>query len=587
MGCLIHEQGAAFRVWAPHANAVHLIGTFNDWDEDATPLEPEGNGHWYVDVPGVKPGDEYLYLIVNGEQRLRRIDPYARQVTNSVGNTVVHDPEFDWQDDDFVLPPFNELVIYEMHIGTFNSPDQDVGTFADAGRKLSYLRKLGVNAIQIMPLAEFAGDYSWGYNPAHIYAVESCYGGPRELKKLVRLAHQHGIGVILDVVYNHFGPSDLSLWQFDGWSEHGNGGIYFYNDHRRHTPWGDTRPDYGRGEVRSFIHDNAQMWIKDYHMDGLRYDMTLYIRSIDGSDASEIPEGWSLAQWINRSLAADFPQVITIAEDLQNNQWLTKSPGEGGAGFNSQWDAGFVHPIRAVVQAPEDWQRSMASVRDAIYHRYNGDAFQRVVYSESHDEVANGKQRVPSEISPDDPTGLYAQKRSTLASAITLTAPGIPMLFQGQEFLRFGWFDDGNPVDWDQADEFRGIIRLYHDLIALRLNREGLTAGLTGQHVDVHHVNDQDKVIAYLRWKESPEDAVLVVANFANRAWDDYRLGVPGAGRWECVFNSDSAAYSEEFSDAEVVSGEADTVARDGQPASLSMKLPAYSALVFVPRLDQ
>ena len=125
-----------------------------------------------------------------------------------------------------------------------------------------------------MPVMEFAGDFSWGYNPAHIFAVESGYGGPDALKDLVKQAHRRGLALIVDVVYNHFGPSDLDLWQFDGWSENGKGGIYFYNDDRSSTPWGDTRPDYGRDEVRRFIHDNAMMWFYDFHVDGLRFDMT-------------------------------------------------------------------------------------------------------------------------------------------------------------------------------------------------------------------------------------------------------------------------------------------------------------------------
>lgn len=586
MGCLLHEAGAAFRVWAPHADELYLIGTFNQWDESATPMHAEGNGQWYVDVPGVKAGDEYLYLVVHGEQRIKRIDPYARQVTNSVGNAVVYDSQaFDWQDEEFELPPRNELVIYETHIGTFNAPGDGPGSLADAARKLTYLKRLGVGAIQLMPVAEFAGDYSWGYNPAHIFAVESVYGGPDALKRFVRLAHQHGMGVILDVVYNHFGPSDLSLWQFDGWSENGKGGIYFYNDWRSSTPWGDTRPDYGRGEVRSYIHDNALMWLEDFHLDGLRYDMTLFIRSVDGTPQSEIPEGWSMAQWINRSIGEKFPQAITIAEDLQNNEWLTKPVDFGGAGFNSQWDAAFVHPVRAVVQAANDADRSMHAVRDAVCFRYNIDAFERVIYTESHDEVANGKQRVVSEIDPQDPTGLFAQKRSTLGATLMFTTPGVPMLFQGQEFLRFGWFDDGNPIDWDQAEEFSGIVRLYHDLIRLRTNRDGQTLGLTGQHVQVTHLNELDKIIAFRRWYgDDPADCVMVVLNFANHQRQDYQLGVPQSGTWKCVFSSDAAIYSDAFDDTPAPPVETLGETWDNLPHSVKLTLAPYTGYIYVPQ---
>ncbi len=415
MGAIPHATGVAFRVWAPHASRVCLAGTFNDWQTEADEMEAEGNGCWYADLEQARTGDEYRYEIINGDQRFSRIDPYAREVTNSIGNAVIHDPVYDWEDDNFTMPGWSELVIYELHIGTFHDePGGLPGTFSDAEAKLEHLRDLGINAIEIMPASEFAGDFSWGYNPAHIFAIESAYGGPVAFKRFVKKAHSLGIAVILDVVYNHFGPGDLHLWQFDGWSENGLGGIYFYNDWRSETPWGNSRPDYGRGEVRQFICDNALMWLDDYRVDGLRYDMTLFIRHVrgDGDTSCDLPDGWNLAQWINREIKERFPGRITIAEDLQNNEWLTREDGAGGAGFCSQWDAGFVHPIRAAVGVCADEQRSMWAVRNAICHCYNGNAFQRVIYSESHDEVANGKSRVPSEIDPAEARSWYAKKRA-------------------------------------------------------------------------------------------------------------------------------------------------------------------------------
>jgi 1,4-alpha-glucan branching enzyme len=243
----------------------------------------------------------------------------------------------------------------------------------------------------------------------------------------------------LDVVYNHFGPSDLDLWQFDGWSENEKGGIYFYNNWKSETPWGDTRPDYGRGEVRQFIRDNALFWLEEYGLDGLRFDMTLYIRNVRGNEedpGDTIAEGWSLMQWVNGEIATRFPGRIAIAEDLRNKAALTAPVEAGGAAFGEQWDSQFVHPIREVLIAPDDAHRHMGTVAHALAHHYNGDPFERVIYTESHDEVANGKARIPHEIAPGDPAHWAAQKRSTLGAALVLTAPGIPMLFQGQEFLQ-------------------------------------------------------------------------------------------------------------------------------------------------------
>ena len=181
---------------------------------------------------------------------------------------------------------------------------------------------------------------------------------------------------------------------------------------------------------------------------------------------------------INSEIAERFPGRITIAEDLRNRAEITAGVEDGGAGFGAQWDSQFVHPIREVLIAPRDEARHMATVAHALTHHYNGDAFRRVIYTESHDEVANGKARIPHEIAPGDPSHLAAQKRSTLGAALMFTAPGIPMLFQGQEFLQGDWFQDTVPLDWDQSETFRGIVRLYRDLIRLRLNRSGVTRGL-------------------------------------------------------------------------------------------------------------
>lgn len=583
VGAIPHDEGVAFRVWALHADAVHVSGSFNDWDENGVELEAEGDGYWYVDVPDASIGDEYRFIVVNGDQRLYRIDPRAREVTNSIGNAVVHDPHFDWRGDDFVLPSWNELVLYELHVGTFHRHDpQRPGTFEDATAKLDYLADLGVNAVQLMPVAEFAGDWSWGYNAAHPYAVEGAYGGPTAMKEFVRAAHERGIGVICDVVYNHFGPSDLHLWQFDGWSENGKGGIYFYNDWRSSTPWGDTRPDYGRGDVRQYIRDNAVMWLEEYHADGLRYDMTLYMRSVDGTGEMQIPEGWSLAQWINRDVRKHHPRHITIAEDMQNLNLLTASEEHGGANFGSQWDAGFVHPIRDVLTQLEDEHRSMESIRGALLHRYNLDVFERVIYSESHDEVANGKSRVPSEIDPDDPASWAARKRSILGSALVLTAPGIPMLLQGQEFLRDGWFDDGRALDWSFTERFPCVLRVHTDLIHLRRNLDGTTAGLTGQHIDVHHVDDEAKVVAYRRWLEGgPGDETLVICNFSVESRIGYRVGVSNIGTWHLRCNTDWEGYGPGFGSTATFPADAIEEELDGLPASLTVDIGPYTMLVF------
>ncbi len=584
MGSIPHARGVSFRVWAPNARRVSVIGSFNDWDSARHPMRAEENGNWYADAAEARAGDEYRFLLDTPAGEFSRIDPYAREVTGSAGNAVVHDPVFDWQGDDFRIAPWNELVIYELHIGTFNDREEigRPGTFASVSERLEHLKKLGVNAIQIMPVGVFAGGRSLGYNPSHIFSVETTYGGSKAFKEFVRRAHREGIAVILDVVYNHLGPDDNDLWQFDGWSENNRGGIYFYNDDRAVTPWGETRPDYGRGEVRQYIFDNVMMWLGDYHIDGLRFDSTHYIRTVHGTEDRSLPDGWSLLQWINSEVARKFPGRIMIAEDFQNNRLLTRNVADGGAGFGSQWDGMFVHPVRRAVIALRDEHRSLAAVRDAVCYRYNDDAFERVIFSESHDEVANGRSRVPQEISPDDPGGWYARKRSTLAAAMVFTAPGIPMLFQGQEFLEGGWFRATVPVDWDRRDEFHGIVRMYRDLIRLRLNRDGFTRGLGGQYTRVYHLNEESKVIAFHRRdRGGPGDDVVVVANFFRDARDGYLVGFPAPGTWKLRFNSDWQGYSDDFRNHPSAGVVAAPAARDGLFGQAAISIGPYSVLIF------
>ncbi len=589
MGALPHAGGTTFRVWAPHATAVFVTGTFDDWARDRTPLGRDGDGSsgtWSADVPGVAPGAEYRFTIRTRDGDLSRMDPYARHVTSSVGNGIVYDPAgFDWGDDEFRMPTWDDLVIYEMHIGTFAATADRRGTFDAARRRLDYLERLGVSAVQVMPPFEFAGDISWGYNPAHLFAIESGYGGPDALKRFVRDAHAHGIAVILDVVYNHLGPSDLDLWRFDGWSESDGGGIYFYNDERAVTPWGATRPDYGRGEVRTFLRDSAIGWLEEFQCDGLRFDATVYVRTVDGdaTDAgSALSDGWSFMAWLNDEVRTRQPWKITIAEDMRDDPTLVTPTDEGGAGFVAQWDAGFIYRVRPALVEHDDRARDIDDVVTAIVGEGRGPALRRVIYTESHDDVANGQTRVPEAISPGDADSWWAKKRAVLGSALVLTSPGIPMLFQGQELLEDRWFDDTVAMDWEKASTNRGILRLHRDLIALRRARDGTTLGLRGANVAILRADPEAKLLAMHRWMDGgPHDDTVVVANFADRTVDDLRLGFPAPGRWNVRFNSDASTYAHEFGSHDALDLDADGPPLDGCQQSGLVALAPYSVVIF------
>lgn len=482
----------------------------------------------------------------------------------------------------FSTPAWNQMVVYELHVGTFNDTAGGApGTFATAVQRLDQLQALGINAIEVMPACEFAADFSWGYNPSYPFAIEGAYGGMNAFKNFINEAHARGIAVLLDVVHNHYGPSDLDMWQYDGWQQNNKGGVYFYNDFRSSTPWGDTRPDYGRTEVRQFIRDNALNWLNEYRCDGLRWDSTCNIRNTSNGVGTDIPDGWLVMQQANNDIDASQSWKINIAEDLQNNDWITKTTGAGGAGFDSQWDAAFVHPIRDAVIAANDSSRSMFAVRDAISHYYNGSQTQRVIYTESHDEVANGHSRVPEEIWPGNAGSWYSRKRSTLGAAMVFTAPGIPMIFEGQEVLEDGFFADSDPVDWTKLTTYAGIQTMYRDMIRLRRNWFDTTRGLRGNNLNVHHINDTNKVIAFHRWENGGNrDDVVVVANFANTSYASYNLGFPKPGTWRVRFNSDWNGYSADFANTLSYDTTAVAGAKDGMAYNANVGLGPYTVII-------
>jgi 1,4-alpha-glucan branching enzyme len=578
VGAIVRRDGVSFRVWAPFASNVAVTGSFNEWQ--SLPMDSEGDGYWTVTVPDAQAGQEYRYLITNGEQQLFRNDPRALQVTTSAGNSVVVDTHFEWTDQEFKSVELEKQVVYEMHVGTFFRPDPStIGTFEDITSKLDYLQKLGITTIELMPISTMSPEREWwGYTPMYIYTVESQYGGRHKFLEFVNAAHERGMSVVLDVVYNHLGPADLDIWQFDGWQENNRGGVYFYNDWRGKTPWGETRPDFGRQEVRDYIVDNVRMWLYDCHVDGLRVDSTIFIRNAVGqNDApdTDLPDGWRVLQQINEVARKLNPAVLTVSEDIGVNEYITKPVTVGGAGFSAQWEVHFPQVLREALCSTEPESINFAGVLGELGRRYNNDALQRVIYTDSHDSAANGSARFNEVISPGNSDGLFARRQSLLAAALLLTAPGIPMLLQGQEFMMGGNFNDWKGLDWTLTDTHAGIVKAYQHLIALRKNVHNVSAGLLGRSINLFHVDEDNKVIAYHRWNHGgPGDDVVVVINFGNRSFGNYSISFPRNGVWNSRFCSDHKVYSEDFSGAHIPS--VDVRAGGG-----SIMLPANSAIIF------
>jgi 1,4-alpha-glucan branching enzyme len=576
--------GVTFRVWAPNATSAIIPAQFNNWALTGGGVTPMGkeltngvwNGVWSVDVPGVTNLTQYKYYF-NGN--LWKQDPRARLVnySGSGGNSIVYDPNaFNWAGDNSTNPVQSDLFIYELHIGTF--PASSIPSkFIAATNKLDYLKSLGINAVEVMPIAEFPTDNSWGYNPAQPFAVENIgYGGADGLKTFVKACHARGIAVLLDVVHNHYGPGDLEMWDFDGWDGGGlGGGIYFYESdpNLQITSYGNTRPNFSSNQVCNFIQDNFTMWLNECHVDGFRWD-TPNLMMHDNLN-NYIPAAGNLIQAINDGIHTNYTGKISISEDVYNSK-----------GFDSAWDTSFPYYFTPVLTNTVDASRDMNVVANAVQYnvRYGGNASaSRVTFLESHDVVGdlNGGIRLVTRIDPATPNSYRARKLSTLGSIVTLTAPGIPMIFQGQEMLENQQFSDTRLVDWTKTTTYAGIVQLYRDLIHARRDLNGYTPGLEGyNHCNLLWVDNSSKLVAFSRGKTAdPSQDTVVIANFANVNYPVYNLNFPSAGTWYVHFNSDSTNYSSDFGNNGNAAGSFVT-ASGSNPATASVAIGPYSALI-------
>ncbi len=575
MGATPYAGGTEFRVWAPNAKGVSVVGPFA---AAPLPLAPEASGRFAAKVPGAHAGQRYHYVVTAADgTQLTRVDPRARQ-SQSGESVIVDAAAYPWQTPTFTPVPRAASVLYELHVGTFFTAGQagQPGTFATLAQKLDYLRDLGVTGIELMPSNEFPGGADWGYNPTGYFAPKPLYGAPDDLRKLVDEAHARGISVVLDVVYNHYdggGATPLRCW--DG-TCNGDQGIYFFGagDYAS-TPWG-PRPNFARPEVSDFLVDDVFMWLAEYHVDGFRFDSTSNIRALDGQGS--VPGGRDFLRRANDVAHAFSPAALMVAEDLKGYAAICQSTAAGGFGFDAQWD-GFGYDVVASVVGSDDSARNMGAVASAISRRDDDDPFRRILFTEDHDTVGNGSARLPSRIDSANPSSWAARKRSMLAAAVLLTSPGVPMLFEGQELLEQGSFTSPPPpLDWTKATTFAPVLAFYRDMIRLRRNLDGASSGLTGKNVEVR-TNDTAKVVYTRRWSKAGDD-VIVVANFANKPYARYDIGLPEAGAWHVRMDSDAKRYSSDFGGGSTADVVATATPLDGSPARGSVVLAPYGVVV-------
>jgi 1,4-alpha-glucan branching enzyme len=632
MGANLVAGGATFRTWAPHATAVSVVGDFNGFavQEDAA-LVRDANGHWLGFIAGVTEWQSYKFWVTGPDGSGYKRDPYARQVDGRNWNCVVRSPAFPWHETGFATPRFPDFVIYQLHVGAFHAPrfPKACGTFLDVLDKVPYLADLGVTALQLLPIQEFPGVFSLGYNgtdyfaPEWEFAVEEAELPPylartnqllrarglapythddlrsevNQLKALVDVCHAYGVAVILDLVFNHAGGTfgTESLWFYDRQKGSTDNPPLFWNSlYFSDQGWaGGDVFNFASDGVRQFLIDNARSYLDEYRVDGFRFDEVSVI------DASGYGRGWDFCQALTSTLRIHRPSAIQHAEYWPVNSWVVKESFNGGAGYDTTLTDGLriaVRNVLSIAADPNSDSLPMSHLGDQLAAVYLHDLWRAVQGIENHDLVLQPKDahdnsrlpRIPRAADPSNPRSWWARSRSRVATGLVLTAPGIPMLFMGQEFMEDKQWSDDVPdhpellLYWDGLTStdstMRDFVRFTRELIALRWK----LPALRGEGFRVVHSHDQHRVLAFHRWVPGEGGDVVVVVSFANFSQYGYRIGLPGEGVWREVFNSD--VYDNWVNPQ--VTGNCGAVVADGTPLhgfdySAPLTLPANGLLVF------
>ncbi len=574
-GTPVSGSGAVFKVWAPTATQAYVRGSFNG-NSLAHPMTKSGEVFTRY-VPVIGQGATYQFYFEPGAHW--RIDPRARRIFPSGGtyqSQLVNTLGYTWQAKGFETPARDDLVIYEMHIGTFagrndpNGPASLPATFTDVKNRVGHLAQLGVNAVELTPINEFPFDYSAGYNPITQFAPESKYGTPNELKAMIDEFHSHGIAVLLDIVWNHHSATDNILWNFDG-------GQVYYDTPEVSTPWG-PQLDFDREQVRSYLLDSMHMWLDEYRIDGFRMDATSFM-NIGPQEAA----GWSLMQAYNQQIDNRYADRISIAEQLPNNPWITRWTSLGGAGFDAQWWDPFGDRLREAIQAAALGDPNINALAGALS---GGDWLQGAElcnYVEMHDEAwpSSGGQRLVKTIDPDFPhDSEFAQGRHKLAHGLVMFAPGVPMFLQGCEWLEDTNFGGGGPegqdrLDWSKKVTYSHIFDFFKTMI--RVKRENSSFRASSPY-NAYHVNDTGDVLALHRWS-GDGNVCVVIANFSNTDYQVYNIGLPMPGAWFEVLNSQATRFGGPgtLSNPRV---DATGVPMHGHPQSASVRVPRMGLVV-------
>jgi 1,4-alpha-glucan branching enzyme len=624
--------GATFRVWAPAAREVQVLWDYTKeadgtWaPRQAGQLTRMDGGRWAGFVPGLRHGDRYLFYIVGpaGGTVGPKRDPFARDLTDDPMwpdcQCLLYDPtSFSWHDQRWKPPMFHELVIYQLHIGTWYIPvGRGAGTFLDIIDRLPYLKALGINAIQLLPIVEFPTMFSLGYNGVDYFSPETDYGikaddpdlpdylarvnelmhkvdptlrpyekehiigGANQFRMMVDMCHVYGLAVLLDVVYNHAGGDfdDRSIYFFDRQPEGNHNNSLYFTDHG----WaGGLVFAYWNNDVKQFLIDNALFYLQECHADGFRYDEVSVIKNEGGE------HGWRFCQYVTDTGHHVKPEAIHIAEHWPVEQAIVAPTSQGGAGFDALQTDGLRDAIRDALRHASDDALSfvdMDRVARELVSPVLSSPWRAVQCVENHDLVLKGRdQRIPRLADGANARSWYARSRSRVAMGLMLTAVGIPHVFMGQEILEDKqWHDEpGSPHQiWWEGLEYDKVMldffRFTRELLAVRTQLPALIS----TEINVYHVHNANRIVAFHRWLAGKGQDVVVVASLNETTFWDYELGFPVHGYWREAFNSD--VYDGWVNPWVAGNGggiQSEGRALHGLPTSARIVIPANSVLLF------
>ena len=592
------QDGYYFAVWAPHAAAVSLVGDFNAWNPDATPMKPVADsGIYELFVPGLGVGQLYKFAITTHTGTiLFKADPYAFSAEYRPGTaSVTADIRgFKWNDSKWMEsragtdPVKAPISIYEVHLGSWkkkNRPEKDgYYTYMEAAHELAdYVLEMGYTHVELMGIAEHPYDGSWGYQVTGYFAPTSRYGTPAEFMYFVNYLHKKGIGVILDWVPAHFPKDAHGLADFDGQA------LYEYADPRKgeHPDWGTKVFDYAKNEVSNFLIANALYWLDEYHIEGLRVDAVASMLYLDygRQDGQWVPnkygdnknlEAIEFFKHLNSVIRGRKDGAIIIAEESTAWPKVTKSPEEDGLGFTFKWNMGWMHDFLEYMKL------------DPYFRKFNHNKMtfgityctsENFILVLSHDEVVHLKCSMINKM-----PGEYEDKFANLKVGYTfmLGHPGKKLLFMGQDFGQFHEWDEKVSLDWyltkepfhaDLQNYVKGLLTLYHKYPALyRLDEEY-------DGFQWINANDGDRsIFSFIRRDETQKKNLLFICNFTPVDRDDYRVGVPKRGTYTLLLDQEHGYYKrgDKISHYRSIKSEC-----DGQPYSFAYPLPAYGTAVF------